>query len=607
MANTIQDYMNGGEGFISWCEDFVYQPITIPGTEGSIWIPMSDLPHNPNPFTGRSYYDMWQYQKDELVKAFAMQDGQFVNRLIVFCWPRGDGKSAIACLGQTWKFICFPKQQIVLGANSKEQTKFVHFDIIRDIIINSPKLLKIVGRKNIQEKDISLRIGGNILSTIRPISSFSGIVSNITGFTFSEMFDMKNPKFYNQLAGSTRNIPNALGIIDSTVSVKGHILHDLYQAFMGGKIKKLFFSYRYSLEAKQEDYWHPNQDEAQLEFYRGTMTPNEFSQYFKNLWETGVKRLFSDAMIEGTNFIGVDGMLGGDRIIQDLLEKKHLAEKHILEDTSRGIIPMRKHHDVIKEAEMRLNPLSQHMSLTTAYGYPQMAPPSALDKLGVMYKTDWAISVGLDRSDPLKNDPTQGANTILTVVAKGLPGSKGMNIIDIPTVPNYIYILLHLKKVESSDLNDIKTEILGIKEAFDGVDSLGSERWGVWDMVSWCEANEIKLEIISTSYDTQKTEFAELFLLYSQGRFKAPPLSAPGVKSPDILKEEAAIFDHDVGRKWYGSPEKNTRNGIQDDAIYSLAHAIYSGRELNITHFRSRTGSMFWGQMIGNPDNIAKY
>ena len=107
----------------------------------------------------------------------------------------------------------------MLGANSKDQVKFVHFDIMRDIIINSPNLLRIVGRRNLQEKEIRLKDSkSNIVSVIRSISSFSGIVSNITGYTFSEIFDMKNPKFFTQLDGSIRNIPNAMGVIDSTVS-----------------------------------------------------------------------------------------------------------------------------------------------------------------------------------------------------------------------------------------------------------------------------------------------------------------------------------------------------------------------------------------------------
>ncbi len=113
-----------------------------------------------------------------------------------------------------------------------------------DIILNSPKLLKDLGGKtNIKEKEIRLRDAeGNVKSIIKPISSFTGIVSNITGYTFSEIFAMKNPRFFTQLDGSIRNIPNALGCIDSTVSDKNHVLYKIYtNALVEKKTKKALF------------------------------------------------------------------------------------------------------------------------------------------------------------------------------------------------------------------------------------------------------------------------------------------------------------------------------------------------------------------------------
>jgi len=58
----------------------------------------------------------------------------------------------------------------VLGANSKEQTKFVHYDIMRDIILNSPPLLNVIGLRNVQEKDIRLKDSkGRIVSTNKSV------------------------------------------------------------------------------------------------------------------------------------------------------------------------------------------------------------------------------------------------------------------------------------------------------------------------------------------------------------------------------------------------------------------------------------------------------
>jgi hypothetical protein len=177
--------------------------------------------------------------------------------------------SLLACLIQMWKFWCFPRQKIVLAANSKDQTKFVHFDIIREVIWNSPVLLREIGADNIQEKEIRFKpTGKGVSSFIRPMSSYSGIVSNITGYTFSEIFDMKKPRFFTQLDGSIRNIPNALGTIDSTVSAKTHILYQLYQSFISHKLSSIFFSYYCSKLALQEDYHNPNMTQTQLDDYK---------------------------------------------------------------------------------------------------------------------------------------------------------------------------------------------------------------------------------------------------------------------------------------------------------------------------------------------------
>ena len=197
-----------------------------------------------------------------------MENGRFKYTLVVFCEMRGEGKSLRACLIQLWKFFCFPRQQIMLGANSKDQVKFVHYDIMKDIILNSPNLVKILGKKNIQEKEIRLLDGKKrVMSIIRSISSFSGIVSNITGYTFSEIFDMKNPRFFVQLDGSIRNMPNALGVIDSTVSDKTHILYKLYQSYLDREKNgdnMTYFLYRCSPEGLSEDFFNPQMTQKQL-------------------------------------------------------------------------------------------------------------------------------------------------------------------------------------------------------------------------------------------------------------------------------------------------------------------------------------------------------
>jgi hypothetical protein len=312
--SQVEIYRNGGEGFILWAEKYLRIPVYNNDSPIPTWTYVRDLSRVPDKITGKSFWEMWCNQKEVLRQALVMKNGRLKHRLIVLCWPRGEGKSAVACLVQLWKFFCFPRQQIMLGANSKDQVKFVHFDIMRDIILNSPELLEIVGRRNVQEKEIRLcDSSGNVGSLIRSISSFSGIVSNITGYSFSEMFDMKNPKFFVQLDGSTRNMPNALGVIDSTVSELTHILHKLYQTHRKGKDPSLFFNYRCSKEGRQEDMWHPYNNQAQLDSYREKFPDVEFNRYFKNVWSAGSNRFFSKEIVQATHYLGINTSLGAQK------------------------------------------------------------------------------------------------------------------------------------------------------------------------------------------------------------------------------------------------------------------------------------------------------
>jgi len=603
-----KSYRDGGEGMVQWCHDYVHMPVYEPGSDVASWVPFSDLPKIKHNETGRSYQDMWDNQSNVLKQALVMdEEGRLKHRLIIFCWPRGEGKSAIAVLIQLWKFFNFPRQQIVLGANSKEQTKFVHFDIMRDIIRNSPKLYRGIGPANVQEKEIRMRVPGTKenLSVIKSISSFSGIVSNITGYTFSEMFDMKNPKFFTQLDGSIRNMPNALGVIDSTVSAKTHILHHMYNTYRAGKDPYLYFHYRMSRDAIFTDYWHPHNTQKQLDSYRSKFIGVEFDRYFKNLWESGSNRVFSDEQIEAFKYIGVDNMVGGGPVIMDLLRKKHKAKKKIEDNIQMGFLDNSGHQLTMHEVDARLWGIESVYQLVDAAGYPRMATLSDLDGLGQIFNTDWTITVGVDRADPIKTGP--GANTIITVLAKGLPNSKTHppNPHDL-TVPPYIYILMHLKNVQSSELDDIKFELLRINDEFE-IDAMASERWGMFDLVPWCEEHQIPFEPVNPSYDRQREVFSELYSIVATGRFKTPALGERGRKENDILIEESKMFDSDPNAKWYGSPEKNAQNGVQDDSIYSLAYAVYAGRALTFQDFHARAGKLaFWGTFVPNPDLVQR-
>ena len=607
---TISSYREGAEGFIAWAEEFCYIPIYPEGSDIAVWTRIGDLPVDKNPETNRSYKDIWEAQKEIAREALIMDNGRFKHRLIIFCWPRGEGKSLFVCLIVLWKFFNWPRQQIMLGANSKEQVKFVHFDIMSDIIINSPVLYRLVGgKRNIQEKNIFLKDKkGIVRSLIRSISSFSGIVSNISNYTFSEMFDMKNPKFFVQLDGSIRNMPNSFGLIDSTVSAKTHVLYQLYQNTIEGKTKGTYFSYRCSRTGDSSDYWNPNMTTDQLEDYRAKFPFGEFERYFLNLWSAGVGRVFSEEMIEGMSYLGADGVLLDNKKIQGILETKNNLYNSISDLSGRNLSrDMEENKAKIDAMLQRLYPVENVYMLKDRYGSSKMATLDELNRLEDMFDTHFAVMAGTDFGDPYA---TKGlARTFLIICAKGLPGSRSNPYIYAVdnAASKYLYIVLFVKNVQDHSLDVVKDCLDGAGDEFDGIDTLCSERYGAWDVSKWCEDRDILFEPVYPNYGRQTDAFKELYLAVKEGRVKCPPLAVPGSKKEDVLREEMGAFDHDLDKKWFGSPEKTEKYGIQDDSVFALGWCLYGGRMLNTDDFRIRKGMQAFGMFSPQKGLVGNY
>jgi hypothetical protein len=604
-------YQNGGKGFIEFVEDNIWTPIYPIGEKVKRWWKMGELPDIPHPETGRSYKGLWEKHKEVAREALRMENGEFLYRLIILCWMRGDGKSFLVVLIVIWKFICFPDQKIALSANSKDQSKFVHFDDMRTLINNSPNLLAILGEKNIRDKEIRMRDqAGNVVSTIQSVSSFTGVLSNITGFTFSEFFLMQNEKFFNEIDTSMRNVPNAFGLIDTTVSPKSHVLYRLYEAWRKGEDDTLFFSYRMSKEANPKDFWHPYNTEKQLKSYK-TKYPLTFDKFFKNLWSAGADKVFSPAQVESIYYIGAYNnlMRSHSQVVQAIARRISIEEgEQKLKDA--GLDGKRYDHHYsadreLAEIEKMLWPADKEYRMVDTFGEPRGCTIDELVHLGKLYDTDWAILTGLDRADPMKR--RSKARTIVTVVAKGLPGSRSNPYMGTLTAPKYLYVMLNLVSVHDHSLEGIKEVLNKAHGEFDGVDTFCSERYGAWDLKDWCEQNGTDMELLQGNYNLQLAAFTELYNLVDEGRFKSARVHVPGSRGADILKEEMTEFDHDDDTKWFGSPEKTRKHGIQDDVMFALSLTIYGGRFKSVDDFHPRSGNEFFGAFFPDPAMVGRY
>jgi len=603
------DYRNGGEGMIAWCEDYVCVPICPVGSDIPNWTSLSELPEELNPETGKSYKTMWEEQKKELRRCLKMKDGRFIYRQIVFCWMRGEGKSLVVCLIQLWKFFNWPEQRIVLGANSRDQIKFVHFDIMVQIIRNSPDLISLVEKRDIKDKEIRFRdYRGYVRSIIQSISTATGIVSNITGYTFSEMFDMKNPKFYTQLDGSIRTIPNALGIIDSTVSHKLHVLYQLYQGFIKGKTQLVYFSYRHSKKGAIADYWNPNMTVAELNDYKIKFPFGDFEQYFLNLWSAGAEKVFTDEMVEEIGFIGADDLLLNHDRIKRLFEEKNKTLEVIGNIEKKGFAGSVEELQLkIENIYSRVRSVDSIYGLKGEFGSPRMATMENLAQLSTVFDTDFVVLAGVDFGDPYA---TRGyARTILVVCAKGLPGSKSkpFALVAPETAPKYIYFVLNVINIKNHSLSDVKKELERAHEEFGGIDTFCSERYGAWDVEDWCKERAIAFEPIFPTYDRQKESFKVVLEVVREGLYKCPVLAVPGSKTEDVLREEFPTFDHDSEKRWFGSNEKGQKYGVQDDFMFANGWCIYGGRLLGVDNFRERKGVVSFGEYVPAVGLIGKY
>ena len=191
-------------------------------------------------------------------------------------------------------------------------------------------------------------------------------------------------------------------------------------------------------------------------------------------------------------------------------------------------------------------------------------------------------------------------------MAKGLANSRSQGItVGEGQKKPYIYLMLHMVSVENHDLESIKGVISEAHIEYNGVDTLCAERWGMWDITAWCEEEDIQVDIIYPTYEKQKSIFTEFFTIWKEGRFKAPAVGIQGQKDDFLFQEEAQVFEHDIAKKWFGSPEKDEKYGVQDDSMYSVGCCIYGGRNLTDSDFIPRHGSHFFGAFVPDRSRLS--
>jgi len=223
------------------------------------------------------------------------------------------------------------------------------------------------------------------------------------------MFNMKKPKFFVELSGSTRNIPNALGVIDSTVSEKTHQLYKLYEAFKKGTDKTIYFSHRQSQFGVVEDFWNPHMTSEQLLAYKEQFPAEDFERFFMNTWSAGQRKQFTAEMVEATRYIGANGKIGNHGEVMGLMKRKVKVLSNDEDGIEKGL-PFRDSFTQLDDIERALSPVEKIYNLGDKSSGGSMISNLDLAELGKVYNTGWAIMAGFDRSDPMKTNTSARTN-----------------------------------------------------------------------------------------------------------------------------------------------------------------------------------------------------
>ena len=253
-----------------------------------------------------------------------------------------------------------------------------------------------------------------------------------------------------------------------------------------------------------------------------------------------------------------------------------------------------KFDSLIENVKKGLVTVDQICEQKTEYHLNQMIPVEMLNKIGDLLNTDWSIMAGIDFGDPYA--VKSSARSILAITAKGLIGSRDdpLKYMSSEASPKYFYLLLYLYNIAGHSLPETKDALEEVHGEYDGLDKVSSERFGSGDLEIWCEDRTIEFEPTYPSYGRQKEGFKEFYLSVQDGRFKAPIILVPGYKEEDLFREEMAKLQHvtkpGVNSGWFGSPEKENKNGVQDDSMYAIMWSIYGGIKYNPSDFRRREG-----------------
>lgn len=538
-------------------------------------------------------YKPWAIQREAVNEALRVdENGNFDHRLVVFSAPRGEGKTLLACMVTLFFFFNGYSEVITLAGNSRDQSKFTHYDLCKSIIQHTPALFKTPGLK-IQEKNIALNAGPKeVFNYMQPIPTSVGLLPNTTRAVFTELHNLQDTKFFYDLWTSLRNVPNAMVIVDTTVARPGHLVHKLWQTYQKGTDPLIYF-HHYS-----DKHYNPEMTEEALNHFRETLPDILFNMYFRNRWEDAAGSLFPIDKIRQMRILEVDGKLApcpeSNLAIKTLMELEH--QRTILSRGGADLLALNKEITAIENRIVMVDEL-----------YKIPASKEDLVRIGKKYGCDrFIIGVGLDRA--LRLSKHTGRTALSCVARMPLSAEESR------------YFILDIFVPTESTLPVLADKFMEWMVKYGWIDKVVVETYSSEDFYDWVADKALASEFVSPSYAKQKPVFFSMDSIVEAGHLKCPKvpyytddqgtLFRGFTNREDLFCTEMQKFGFVPGltdnKGTFGSPDKGNKSGTQDDTIYSVGWAIYATHGEGLIASGGRAGNGVIKALV-NKDVVGDY
>jgi len=568
-------YPMSGEGFMRWLDD---KKVMLQNKQLRKWVPFIPL----------------GFQREFFLEALRQdKNGKYLYNLIIACWERGEGKTLCIALIVIFRFFNGFEEVINLASESKDLASFIHYNLIKKIILNTQALKNTQGLE-VKEKEIVLmRAKNDPCCIMKAVPSSSGLLPGTTVAVFTELHKIKNRDFFIDFWTSTRATPNAMTLVDTTVAKKGHIVQSLWESYCNKEDPLLYFNH------KADDIQNPETTTAQLNSFRRHMLPHEFNMYFRNRWEDAAGGMFSNIAIKQIEYAGI--VVGGNPIY-GVSNELYTAVGELFElESKRSMLRQQNVEDANLDSLID-SKKSRLIRMDDIYKIP--AGPEDISRLEALFGINFMIGVGLDRSKLLGDVPDR---TVFSCIARG--------VVDENTSYRFVLDVFIPQKATFHFLQD---KLMEWQERYGWITKVTAEDYQAQDFQLWCVEHGIDAELLAASFKNQELIFTNLYQQVTEGYFKSPTLPFytdddgklhDGYSNkPDILREELNVFTGDLDRKFFGSPEKRKKGATKDDVIYSLAWASYACEGENIADLHAMAKQKTTLSMVSvNTDVIGDY